>query len=74
LAVLRGNNTSSSLRQSKSVLNVNDLTDVVQDLETVNELAPLLWVVKPGKHTGRELVFDTEFSLEVDIEKFRKIF
>ena len=31
-----------ALRQRKLVLNVHDLADVVQDLETVNELAALL--------------------------------
>ena len=54
-------------------MNVDNLTDVVQDLEAVDKLAALLWVEEPWNHICGKLVLDSEVSLEVLIEELEEL-
>ena len=66
-------NTSSSFWQAKLILNVDDLTDVVQNLEAMDKLAALLWEVEARDHIGQELIFDPKVALVVLIKELEEL-
>ena len=55
------------------ILNVDDLTDVVENLEAVDELASMLWVVEAWNNIRMELIFDSEVALEVLIKELEEL-
>ena len=66
-------NTSCPLWQAKLILNVDDLTDVVQNLEAVDKLTALLWEVEARDHIGQELIFDPKVALVVLIKELEEL-
>ena len=69
----RAHNATRAFGQRELVLDVHDLTDVVQDLEAVDELATWLREIESRDHIGQELVLDTEITLEVLIEELDEL-
>lgn len=64
---LGGDDTARPVRDQVRVLREDALTDVVEDLELVDELGALLGVVDAGQHVRVEPVFDPKVTLEVGV-------
>ena len=72
-STIGSHNTASSLRQTKLVLNVDDLADVVQNLEAVDKLAALLREIEAWDHIGQELILDPEVALVVLVKELEEL-
>ena len=70
---LWADHTARPLGQRELILDVHDLTDVVQDFEAMDEFAPLLRVVQTRNHVRQELVLYAEVALEVQVEKLEEL-
>ena len=68
-AAFRTDDTPATLWKGEGVLDENALADVVENLEAMDELAPLLRIVDARQHVGLEPVLDAEVALEVDVEE-----
>ena len=66
-------NTSCPLRQAKLILNVDDLTDIVQNLEAMDKLTALLWEIEARDYIGQELIFDPKVALVVLIKELEEL-
>ena len=64
-----GDHAARPLWQVELILDVDDLADIVQNLEAVDELASMLWVVEAWNHIRKELIFYSEIALEVLIKE-----
>lgn len=66
---IRSDHRSDTFRQNEGVLNVHNLTNVVQNFEDVDKLGVWLGVEDSWEYIRVELVFNAEISLQVRVKE-----